>query len=410
MGNLVDYAAQVTQSFQEKPFGAVDSLILSQLAYLDYAGLLPEPGGGFLPFARLAGDPAAASLTEGGRAPELNGELVRRVAANPRFRELQVGDYVNIVNKEAQKQFSAVTFLVDGGAYIAYRGTDATYVGWKEDFNLAFLSPVPSQVAGAEYLDWAAGRSQGPLRVGGHSKGGNIAVYSSLFCSPETRQRILAAYSHDGPGFTQGVLDSPEFHEMQDRLRKTIPQSSLVGVLLQNQENYRVVRSDQFWILQHDPFSWQVENGDFLYEEELSYGARFLDKNLNVWISSLPKEELSSFADALYQVLCALPGDSFDDAPSKWWDAARETLNGLKGLDPDTYVCILRTVASLLPLILKNLPRPKTAPALQELRLPELHVPNVPAPKVCDLPPHSLPEGFLRQLPFRNSNKRDNKN
>lgn len=390
MGNLVDYLAEITAGFGEKPFGDVDSLVLSQLSYLDFNGLVPGPGQGFVPFEALASDEAVASLVKNDRVPELDAQLVHRTAENPRFCGMQIGGYVNIIDREAQEQFSAVTFRLEDFTYVAYRGTDSTYVGWKEDFNLAFVSPVPSQAAGAAYLDWVSSLVPGPLRVGGHSKGGNIAVYSSLFCGSETRKRVATVYSHDGPGFSEGVLQSPEFAEMRDRLHKTMPQSSLVGVLLQHQENYRVIRSGQFWIMQHDPFSWLVENGDFQYLEELSSGARFLDKNLNAWISSLSAQELSNFADALYKVLCALPGESFTDTPDKWWEAARETLSGLKGLDSDTYTCILRVTGSLFSMTLKNMPRPK----------PPFSLPEIPAPKVKNFSPPPLAEALLRQLPF----------
>lgn len=396
MGNIVDYAAQVRERFLEKPFGPVDSLILSQLSYLDFEGLVPGPGEGRIPFSSLSGEEAVQAMTEHARASERNRELVQNLLKNPRFSEMYLGGYVNIVDKEAQEQFSAVTFFLDGGAYVAYRGTDASYVAWKEDFNLAFTCPVPSQVAGAGYLDWTASVFSGPLRVGGHSKGGNIAVYSALFCGEEAKARIQAVYSHDGPGFSQGVLDSPEFARMGKLLHKTMPQSSLVGVLLQHQENYRVIRSDEFWIMQHDPFSWVVENGDFCYLESLSSGALFLDQSLNGWISSLSKEELSDFADALYKVLCALPGDTFSDLPDTWWDTVRETLNGLKGMDPGTYACILRTVGALFSLAMKNLPRPKLP-----LTPPEVHLPEIPKPRPVSLPSPVLPESLLEKLPFR---------
>lgn len=404
MGTILDYLLETTAGFEEKPFSDVDSLVLSQLSYLDFGGLAPGPGEDPIPFRNLAGDSAVAALVKRDRVPQLDAELVRRVDASSRFSGLKIGNYVNIIDKEAEEQFSAVTFFLDGMAYLAYRGTDSSYVAWKEDFNLAFLNPVPSQVAGAAYLDWVAGLFPGPLRVGGHSKGGNIAVYSSLFCRPEHRKRITAIYSHDGPGFTQGVLESPEFLEMRDRLHKTMPQSSLVGVLLQHQENYRVIRSNQFWIMQHDPFSWIVEQGDFQYLEKLSSGALFLDKNLNAWISSLSAEELSRFADALYQVLCALPGDAFTDAPDQWWEAARETLNGLKDLDRDTYACILRTTGSLFTLALKNLPKP----GLSSL---SLNLPEIPLPRTPRFSPPSLRQGLLQQLSFlKNESPSENSN
>lgn len=394
MANILDYLQEITAGFSERPFSEVDSLVLSQLSYLDFGELVPGPEGEPVPLAEISGGGAAVAMTLHSRVPEQDSELVRKVAANPRFSGLKLAGYVNIVDKEAEKQFSAVTFLLENEAYVAYRGTDSSFVAWKEDFNLAFLNPVPAQLAGAAYLDWAAERFSCPLRAGGHSKGGNIAVYSSLFCSPETRKRITAVYSHDGPGFTEGVLQSPEFAEMQDRLHKTIPQSSLVGLLLQHQENYRVIRSDQFWIMQHDPYSWLVENGSFQYLEELSYGARFLDKNLNAWISSLSPQELSDFADALYKVLCALPGDSFADAPEQWWLAAYDTLNGLKGLDRETYACLLRTAGSLFSLAGRRLIFPSVS-------LPELKLPEIPAPRLRPKPPAPLAEDFLRQLSFR---------
>lgn len=396
MGNILDYLEEAKESFAQRPFQEVDSLVLSQLSYLYFDGFVPGPGGGSVSIRDLAGADTVAAMVKDARAPGLNTELMRRLAQCPRFQDLRLGNYVNIIDKEAQEQFSAVTFFLGGGVYVAYRGTDAYYVAWKEDFNLAFICPVPSQVSGAEYLDWVASLTAGPLRVGGHSKGGNIAVYSALFCGPAAQERIQAVYSHDGPGFGRGVLDSPEFARIEGRIHKTMPQSSLVGILLQHQEQYQVIKSDSFWIMQHDPYSWVVENGAFCTLDSLSSSSLFLDRSLNEWISSLSQEELSAFADALYQVLCAFPGDTFSELPDKWWETVRETLSGLKGLDSDTYSCIARTVGALFSLALKNLPKPKLSFTLPDLRLPE-----IPKPKLPSLPRPKVPESLLSRLPFR---------
>ena len=396
MGNILDYLAEATESFAERPFSEVDSLVLSQLSYLYFDGFVPGPGGDPVALRDLADEPAVAAMVREARVPELNTQLMRRLASCPRFQDLRLGNYVNIIDKEAEEQFSAVTFFIDNCAYVAYRGTDAYYVAWKEDFNLAFISPVPSQVSGAEYLDWVASLTSCPLRVGGHSKGGNIAVYASLFCGEAAQQRIQAVYSHDGPGFSQGVLDGPEFARMQGRIHKTMPQSSLVGVLLQHQETYQVIKSNSFWIMQHDPYNWVVENGEFCKLDKLSSSSLFLDKSLNEWISSLSREELSAFADALYQVLCAFPGETFSDLPDKWWETVKETLEGLKELDSDTYSCIAHTVGALFSLALKNLPRPKLSFTLADVRLPE-----IPKPKLPSLPRPKVPESLLQRLPFR---------
>jgi len=146
--------------------------------------------------------------------------------------------YVNKIDLNEEKQFSAVTYLLDDGtAYVAYRGTDATFVGWKEDFNMGFISPVPSQQEGVKYLNTVGYLAARELYVGGHSKGGNIAVYSAIKCHQHIRDSIIRVYNHDGPGFREEISMS-WFLSIKDRIHKTIPQSSVIGMLLHNQENF----------------------------------------------------------------------------------------------------------------------------------------------------------------------------
>ena len=377
MGNILDYIEQEKQSFTQYPFCAVDSLVLSQLSYLNFDGLVPGPGeGDSILLSQLANEKTVAAMVKGIRAPDLNTKLFWLLAESPRFQNLRLSAYINHIDEEKEEQFSAVTFLLGEDAYVAFRGTDAYYVAWKEDFNLAFICPVPSQVEAAEYLSHTAVPVSGRLLVGGHSKGGNLAVYASLFCTPEAQRKVDAVFSHDGPGFQPEVLETPEYLRMKERIHKTIPQSSLVGVLLQHQESYQVIRSDSFWIMQHDPFSWVVENGSFSYEASLTSSAAFLNRSLNEWISALSEEELSAFVDALYKVLCSFGGETFADMPEEWWKIVLNVLGGMKELDADTYKCILFTVRSLVSLAIGNLPKPKV-----NLKLPELALPSIPLPK-----------------------------
>lgn len=370
MGTMLNYLEETRESFAQKPFCSVDSLILSQLAYVYFDGFVPPPEAhSSVALQSLAVDDIIDKMVNGIRVPESNRKLLHLLAESPRFQDLQLSDYVNIIDKEREEQFSAVTFHLGEDIYVAFRGTDSYYIAWKEDFNLAFLCPVPSQASGALYLsrvvkNWtapqAAGSSgTGKLRVGGHSKGGNIAVYASLFCDPEARRRIHAVYSHDGPGFQEKVLLSPEYEEMRERIEKTIPESSLVGVLLQHQENFRVVKSHSFWIMQHDPFSWVIEKGDFMSAPGLSPTAAFLDNSLNEWISTLSEKQLSEFSDALYQVLLAFGGDTFTTVAPDWRFTLPTVLEGLKNVDPDIKKLLLHTAGSLFALAVKNLSKPK---------------------------------------------------
>ena len=170
--------------------------------------------------------------------PDQIPELGRRMAASARFSGLLLCGYENKIDDETQTQFSALTLLLpDGTAYVAFRGTDDTIVGWKEDFNLAFLPVVPAQRMAVQYLQAAAAVfSERPLRVGGHSKGGNLAVYSAVFCSEAVQNQLMQVYNNDGPGFRTSLLPLPEHKRVAGRIVTIIPESSVVGILLEHEE------------------------------------------------------------------------------------------------------------------------------------------------------------------------------
>jgi len=183
-----------------------------------------------------------------------------------------------------EKQFCAVTiFLNEDTAYIAFRGTDVTLVGWKEDFNMAFKSPVPSQEEAVRYVAEVAENFKGKLLLGGHSKGGNLAVYVYAKLNRQLKDRIIKVYSHDGPGFKENAIDTLELESSQKIVEKTVPQSSVIGMLLESQEQYSIVKSNRTGLLQHDPFSWVIEGDHFIFVERLTKNAKYMDKSLHNW-------------------------------------------------------------------------------------------------------------------------------
>jgi len=339
LANIVDYAENELQTWEQRPFNSVDSLILSQLAYARFEGIVPALGaeGEWLPLRELYKAELFPSLFGGVREPALNQRLLTALAASPRFRDLKLNYYEHRLDPEKEEQFAAISFLLpDGAVYAAFRGTDGSLTGWKEDFNMAFTSPVPAQLAAERYLNAVAERTGGPLLVGGHSKGGNLAFYAAMRGKPAHQARIRNVYSHDGPGFKEGVLESQGFQAVRERVEKTLPQSSLVGMLLQQQEPYRVVESDGFWLLQHDPFSWKVENGDFLYLPELREGAQYFNRSLNQWIEGLSPAERERFTDALFQVFSSNDAGRFSPFSTDWLSNSLDRAAGLKDLDPET--------------------------------------------------------------------------
>ena len=362
--NIVTWAEQVLEPMGpgagEMPFTQVDSLILSWVSYLHLSGALlgarADMGCGDdpwqpVPLARLLRAECFAEMLEGVWDQPSTRRLFCALAASPRYRDALVCGFTEELDEAAGMQFSAMSFqLTPSLAYLAFRGTDSTLVGWKEDFNLAFESPVPAQARAALYTAQAAGHLSGSLLLGGHSKGGNLALYAAAMCPGEgTRDRIAHAFSHDGPGFMAQVLDTPEFARMLPRFEKTVPQSSIVGLLLESRVDFDIVRSRQVSVLQHDPFSWAVDVGgrDFERLERLSADARYFDRALNGWICQMSAPERGRMTEALYQVLSSAEASTFDQIKADWRTSLPAIARALSDLEPDTRDFLLRVLAAL---------------------------------------------------------------
>ena len=171
--------------------------------------------------------------------------------------------------------------------------------------NFSFLEQTPGQSRAAGYIDRVAGVLHGELTVGGHSKGGNFAVYGAAFCDKAARGRIVRVYSNDGPGFRSDIVDTPNYRSVVDRTVKIIPESSLVGILLSDRENRRVVSSSAKGVMQHDPYSWTVLGDSFVEADDRSLASIFMDDTLHRWVASLSDEDLRVMVDTVFDTLQA---------------------------------------------------------------------------------------------------------
>ena len=306
MKNIIDYIGNYGGlSFAEKEFNKVDALILSQFSYLKFEGLVPEVGT-FLPSVSvrdIAGNDKAADLFADERYAKQNTELFDAMARSVRFGDIGINHYIDLLSNRWEMQFSAITaYLDENTTHVVFRGTDETVIGWKEDFNMSFMTPVPAQVKAVDYLHYAAERIRGDFSVGGHSKGGNLAVYSAMKCSRLVRDRIRLIYSQDGPGFTKETLEDADFDAIADRIEKYVPRSSIIGMLLQSQEEYKVIEARSIGILQHDPFNWVVEGDDFVYRDDIAGRYVISDSSVNEWTKRADPEEMRTFFDKIYEV------------------------------------------------------------------------------------------------------------
>lgn len=305
MANLIDYLEwRGDLSFEAAPFTVVDAMILCQLSYYNYEGLVPDEFGDEpvllkdaciqkvlfpLPNYCTKEDPAICRLARESR----------------RFSEIRMTGFVNKINEKKQSQFCAVTYLLGKtGTFVAFRGTDDSLVGWKENMELAYNDEVPAQKAAVSYLKSAAAAAKGPLYVGGHSKGGNLAVYSAAFSGVRIRKRLRNVYNFDGPGFNFRVSLKDNFKAIVDKVSTFVPQDSIVGLLLEHKEFYQVIHSiGKNGFAQHRLITWEITKDGIVREEKLSRSGENYREYISEWINAMSFEERKEFVDVIYRVL-----------------------------------------------------------------------------------------------------------
>lgn len=287
----------------ERPFNEVDNLIFAELAYFMFEDVL-RPGEECLTlreaYRRYTRLTAAQPYISNDPIP-----LLAACAEAKRFATVAVTDYVTRLDKQQKCQFAAMTFLPpDAPAYVAFRGTDNTIVGWREDFNFSFMQQTPAQASAAAYLDRMLEKTDGPLYLGGHSKGGHLAVYAAAFCKSTKKERVLVIYSNDGPGFSAAVVEAPGYQAIQPKVRLIVPEASVVSILFHNKQEKEIVRSTATGgAHQHSPYTWMVERDRFARADKQSSSSLLLDETLEAWLDELTDTEKKDFVNAVFDAL-----------------------------------------------------------------------------------------------------------
>ena len=353
MGNLLDYLSwRGDLSLGQVPFGPVDALALSALAYIPFDGLVGAAERP-VPLGQAALDwLALPPPRRGQRRRDSELDLLRALAGSPRFSGLGLCCCADRFLPQEETQFAALAVLLgDGSAFLSFRGTDGTLVGWKEDFNLSFLNVIPAQRASAAYIEAFSASFPGPMILGGHSKGGNLAVAGASMCPMAARDRIRTVYAFDSPGFTDYLLAQPGYQELRTRIRSFVPQSSVVGMLLDHEEPLAVVRSGQEGLFQHDLYSWQVAGPGFVLAEEITPGSRMLDRSLKNWLAGLTPRQRETVADTLYELLAGRDAKTLREAlePKNLAGALRAALD----VDPKNLLTLASSLARLAGAVLR---------------------------------------------------------
>ena len=292
----------------------MDNVVFSYLSYIEFGKLL-ENGDGFFDlkeqYQHFCEKHSMEEIKTAGQFTERAPLLLQKMMEGARFQETKVGYYVKDFDKDTVKQFAALCFLLpDGTNYVSFRGTDETITGWREDFLMSCQSETAGAKEAVNYINRVAKVLEGQLILGGHSKGGNFAMYAAAFCEAENKERIVQVYNNDGPGFREEVIQSSAFQEILPKILTVAPQSSIIGQLLSNPAKQHVIHSTAKGILQHDAMTWEAEK-DALVSSELDELSEYTKTTLGSWLETMDDETRESLCTTAFSLIESTKSETF---------------------------------------------------------------------------------------------------
>lgn len=310
MANVFDYVDwRGDISYDISPFNEVDNLLFSYLSYINFDGIVPQGDRHETVTLREVTDSffnrhTKEEIMARPEATKVACFLLQKMVGTKRFGSTKLAAYRQLNDHDSSTQFSAVTFILpDHSCYAAFRGTDDTLVGWKEDLKFSLKRNTQGQEYAAGYLSSIFHRSRCNIRVGGHSKGGNFAIYAASFCSPAVQDRIVHVYSNDGPGFRENVLQSEGYKKILPRVSGYLPEDSLVGVCLDNHIRHKLIKTSVAGEMAHDPQNWLVVRDHFVPGDAQSEQSAIFDKTIRNWIAGLDDKTREAFIDMVFELM-----------------------------------------------------------------------------------------------------------
>ncbi len=352
MANVFDYIKwRGDLTFEQSSLNETDALIFCELSYIFFDGIVPaDSDDGCVTLAEAAEtfferNAGQDEISLGEIVPKEIVTLFRMAAASKRFSQIPLSHFVNIIDDETVEQFSAISFFPDENTvFVAYRGTDDTITGWREDFRMAFLTPVPAQKRAEEYLLKASEDAKN-IYVAGHSKGGNLALWAAMNASDEIAERIRKVYNFDGPGFLDDVWKGELYARIADRISTVIPTGSVVGLLLKYDKNYRVTKSSaKNYLYQHDALTWEVEGTEFVCDEDVAPDVKRAHEIVGKWIYSMEPDERRAFVEGFFDILCSTSAKTVTDLAAN----RSAVIKAFSNIEPETRQALMSGVRFFL--------------------------------------------------------------
>lgn len=359
--DYIDWRGDVPLSVS--PFNKIDALILCQLTYLKFDGLLPgDDFGNMVTMQKIAeifkNSSDFKKRSETGVL--INAKTVpflQSVASSERFREVLMTGYSSKIDLADEEQFAAATFILpDKTIFIAFRGTDDNIVGWKEDFNLATENEVPAQRDAVLYMEKCASCISGKIRVGGHSKGGNLAIYASAMVPKKIEKRIIEIYNNDGPGFYKDRIESPQFKNIIPKISSYYPQFSIVGMMFNHAGKKTFVESDEVGIMQHDPFSWHIKGKEFVCLKENNHASRFFYETFNAWVNGMDSAQKEIFIETVFEIIEATDATTNSEIEANLLKNSLKIIRAISQLEPEMRRVCEKTVIEFFKIGHSKLP------------------------------------------------------
>ncbi|MBQ2241203.1 MAG: DUF2974 domain-containing protein [Clostridia bacterium] len=352
MANVFDYIKwRGDLSFEQSPLNEIDALIFCELSYIFFEGIVPKDlDEGYVTLAEAAEvfferNAGMDEIRLGELVPKEIVPLFKIAAASKRFANIPLAHFVNVIDDETVEQFSAISFFPDSDSvFIAYRGTDDSITGWREDFRMAFQTPVPAQKRAEDYLIKASEGAK-TICVAGHSKGGNLALWAAMNSPDEIAERIDKIYNFDGPGFLNDIWEGANYERIADKISTVIPTGSIVGLLLKYDKNYRVTKSSaKNYLYQHDALTWEVEGVEFVCDEDVAPDVKRANEVVGKWIYSMEPDDRRAFVEGFFDILCSTSAKTVTDLAEN----RSAVIKAFSNIEPETKQALMAGVKFFL--------------------------------------------------------------
>ena len=370
MANIFDYVKEQGKlTINEKEFNEIDNLILSRFSYFPFEDIIEDDEE--VTIKELSNRFKKENVEDLMILWDDDIEFFPLLGRIKRFKDLKATKYVNKISVEKEIQFSAITVIMPNDTlYISYRGTDNTIVAWKENFNMCVKNHIPSQRDAVKYLEEIAKKYPSKkIILGGHSKGGNLAIYAAAFTNEEIKKRIISIYNNDGPGFNDEIINSDEYKEILEKINTYIPEDSIFGRLLNHQEEFTVIKSSKKGFMQHDLYTWQIEGDKFEYLPKVSESSNFIDKTIRQWFEKIDIKQREEVTDLMFQVLYTTEVDTFEEIGKAWFEKAKVLFKSYKSLDKESRKMIMQTLSALVKIIKDNYIFDHVTPHINKLKI-----------------------------------------